>query len=248
MKKQKLLPCVLWLLLFVAGMFLLAGCQDQAGDTGGNNGEETGAVQPGEPAPEEELLEYDWTIAVDDEVVLNKGSRVCLQSFLNAVKEGGIDTMGEYRGTALLTVSADLSTFNLPPDMPVQLTGNVAGEGKDDDASFTVVSYDPEKIEWPPTIDGEPRVASLVEQNGMAYGAFNMAGWASIDILAQGFPGSMGHDDTTTLVSPVGFAILIGRQCGSVYRLYRPAFQRDSHRVTALKLSRGITCHVKGTE
>jgi hypothetical protein len=141
----------------------------------------------------EAATEANWTLEVSDTQTsqVNGYDLTCKLSIM-AVKLGGTDELGTYRG---------LVTFDYEYDMKKGgVSGNAKGGGQEVDAIIEIVKYD--EAAYDPNLD--PALASLTTFDAMAIGNLILKGSGNATEQAGGGTWSTGESKTVTVPYKLG--------------------------------------------
>jgi hypothetical protein len=151
------------------------------------------AVEPAEPSgpaePAEPATEANWTLEVSDTRTTEvNGYDLTSTLSIMAIKLGGRDELGTYRG---------LVTFDYTYDMQRgSVSGKAAGAGQEVDAIIEVVRYDREALD----AAGSGALSDLAELDAMAIGKLILTGRGTANEQAGG--ASWGTADGGTVQVP----------------------------------------------
>lgn len=139
--------------------------------------------------------ECNWTMEVSDTVTTEVNGYVftCTLAIM-AVKLGGTDELGTYRGLVTLDYQYDMRQGSV--------AGNAAGGGQEIDAIIELVSYDEQKYD---EAAGRTQLAELVEYDAMALGNLILTGSGEANESAGGASWSTG--DGKTMPVPYRMAV-----------------------------------------
>jgi hypothetical protein len=195
------------IIIAVAGLLFLCACSPQA-QAGENTSqassasaqqEETNTASKEEAAAASEEssaeVECNWTLEVSDTVTtqLNGYDFKCTLAIM-AVKLGGKDELGTYRGIVTLNYQYDMKQGNV--------AGNAAGEGQEIDAVIEVVQYEEQAYN---EATGQTDLAELVQYDAMAIGSLALTGSGEATESAEG--ASWSTSDKKTIPVPYRMAI-----------------------------------------
>jgi len=198
---------LLWILIFsTLSLFPLSlyGCAKAKTDdpssqpTAASSAANTESAEPSEAPtdsePPEHETECNWTLEVSDTVTTEvKGYAFTCTLSIMAVKLGGTDVLGTYRGIVTLDYSYDMQQGNV--------SGNASGGGREVDAVIEVVAYDAEKYDSA----GEAQLAQLIEYDAMAIGSLILSGSGDANETAGGAGWSTA--ESKTIAVPYRMAI-----------------------------------------
>lgn len=184
-------------IIAVAGLLFLCACspQDQTGENTSHASsasveqEETNTASNEEAETSEEStaeVECNWTLEVSDTVTtqLNGYDFKCTLAIM-AVKLGGKDELGTYRGIVTIKYQYDMKQGNV--------AGNAAGEGQEIDAVIEVVQYEEQAYN---EATGQTDLAELVQYDAMAIGNLVLTGSGEAAESAGGASWSTSNEKT----------------------------------------------------
>ena len=208
----RVIPLIATCLLVL--VLVLTGCAAQNNTSGGQAGPASAASDASEqppspsgtaPSPEsseapssaqslvsespEPETECNWTLEVGDTVTakVNGYDFTCTLSIM-AVKLGGTDELGTYRGIVTLDYKYDMKQGSI--------SGNAAGGGQEIDAVIEVVSYDAQKFD---DSAGQTELTQLVAYDAMAIGSLSLTGSGTANEEAGGASWATGESKTVSV-------------------------------------------------
>jgi len=184
-------------IIAVVGLLFLCACSQAS--SGSAEKEETKTASDEEQAIPPETsdgeTECNWTLEVSDTITtqLNGYDFTCTLAIM-AVKLGGKDELGMYRGIVTLKYQYDMKQGNV--------AGNAAGEGQEIDAIIEVVQYEEQAYN---EATGQTQLAELVQYDAMAIGSLVLTGSGEAAESAGG--ASWSTSDKKTIPVPYRMAV-----------------------------------------
>lgn len=203
----------------IIGLLFLCACSSQNQNSGNTSQSSSASSRTEESASSsdekqamqsqtiEKETECNWTMEVSDTVTAQvQGYDFTCTLAIMAVKLGGLDELGTYRGIVTLRYQYDMKKGNI--------AGNAAGEGQEIDAIIEVVPYDKEKYD---DSAGNAGLSELVEYDAMALGNFILTGSGAASESAGG--ASWGTSDSKTIPVPFRMAVDGGKVTIELYTI-----------------------------
>ena len=195
-----------WLVLavFAAVIGILSLCACSSQNQKSENASQSSAVSN---KTEEVEKECNWTMEVSDTVTAQvQGYEFTCTLAIMAVKLGGLDELGTYRGIVTLKYQYDMKQGNI--------SANAVGEGQEIDAVIEVVKYDKEKYD---ESAGNTALSELVQYDAMALGSFILSGSGKASESAGG--ASWSTSDSKTIPVPFRMTVDGGKLTIELYTI-----------------------------
>jgi hypothetical protein len=161
---------------------------------------------------EDEPLECDWTMQIDQTIPITQdGFTVNYTLILVAQKKGGIEVLGDYKGSAYLKINMDAS--NLSNEV-IKVTGGFDVNAFTNSLDFQLVPYDIERYSDYGLGKDEVPLAPLVQYETMALISPEMKGTGVLNPMVQGKQGEkaeVNKSASQTMPIPMKITVIGGQ-------------------------------------
>jgi hypothetical protein len=166
-------------------------------------------------------LECDWTLHVDQTIpIKTDGMTVNYSLVLVAQKKGGIDVLGDYKGSAYIEISMDAS--NLSNEV-IKVAGGFNVNASTNNLDFQLIPYDIESYSDYGLGKGEIPLAPLVKYETMALISPEMQGNGVLNPSVKGVQGEKAEvNESMSQTMPIPMKITV---IGGQVRVEIPSFK-----------------------
>jgi hypothetical protein len=161
---------------------------------------------------EDKPLNCDWTMQVDQTIPITQdGFTVNYTLILVAQKKGGIDVLGDYKGSAYLKINMDASSLS---NEVIKVTGGFDVNASTNSLKFQLVPYDIERYSDYGLSKDEVPLAPLVQYETMALISPEMQGTGVLNPMVQGKQGEkaeVNKSASQTMPIPMKITVIGGQ-------------------------------------